>query len=61
MSKLSDGIPEPIVIGERTKPTKEFCTEQNEGRRCMLVKGHAGMHESVASAGVSSWPSSSAS
>jgi hypothetical protein len=55
MKKLSDGIPEPIVISERTKPTREFCAEQNAGRRCTLVKGHSGMHESVASAGIARW------
>ena len=61
MSKHSDGIPEPIVISERSKPTREFCTEQQNGHRCMLIKGHAGMHESLANAGIARWGASTAS
>jgi hypothetical protein len=61
MSKLSDGIPEPLVINERSKrTTTEFCNEQQEGYRCMLLKGHAGMHECLAYEGIARWASSPA-
>lgn len=62
MNKLSDGIPEPIVIGERSKrATTEFCHDQQEGYRCMLHKGHAGTHECLANEGLTRWPASRAS
>jgi len=62
MKKPSDGIPEPIVVNERSKRvTTEFCHDQQEGYRCTLHKGHEGMHESLAKTGIARWPSSQAS
>lgn len=57
MKQPSDGVPEPIVRRERSKPTTEFCSEQHDGVRCMLQKGHSGMHESLARKGIARWPS----
>lgn len=62
MSKLSDGIPEPIkiAISDRSKrTTAEFCSDEQEGYRCMLLKGHAGMHECLAYEGIARWQSRS--
>jgi hypothetical protein len=50
-----DAVPE-LVIDERSKrATTEFCAEHHEGHRCMLVKGHTGMHEVVAKVGAIRW------
>lgn len=53
-----DAIPEPIQFDERSKrKTTEFCTQAQDGYRCMLVKGHAGAHEAVAKKGSLRWSS----
>lgn len=52
----SDGVPELIVFDERSKrKTVEFCVDERDGFRCMLVKGHDGMHEAVANVGSVRW------
>ena len=57
MTQSSDGVPELIVEHERSKrTTTEFCNEQHAGYRCMLLKGHAGAHECIASKGIARWP-----
>ena len=62
MIKPSDGIPEPIVVNERSKRvTAEFCNAEHDGYRCMLPSGHAGMHECLAYEGIARWTSSRAS
>jgi hypothetical protein len=51
-----DAIPEPIAIDERSKrKTVEFCVATQDGHRCMLVKGHGGIHEAVAKVGPLRW------
>jgi hypothetical protein len=51
-----DGIPEMILIDERSKrATRELCGDQREGHRCILNKGHEGVHESLATQGVARW------
>ena len=56
MTKSRDGIPEPVATHEWSKQaTTEFCSEQHDGCRCMLLKGHPGMHESLARQGIVSW------
>lgn len=58
MNEPSDGVPELIAIYERSKrATAEFCNNQQDGRRCVLTKGHAGMHESLANEGINRWSS----
>jgi len=55
MNEPADGVPE-IVISERSKrTTTEFCTDCQEGYRCMLVKGHDGVHECLATDGLAQW------
>jgi hypothetical protein len=45
----SDGVPELIVMDERSKrSTAELCGDQAQGLRCTLTKGHAGPHECLA-------------
>lgn len=56
MIQSSDGVPEPIENERSKRTTTEFCNEQNSGYRCMLLKGHAGVHECVASKGIARWP-----
>ena len=59
MTEQSDGVPEPIMVSERSKrTTTEFCNDQQDGYRCMLLKGHSGTHVCIGSGGVSRWPSS---
>ncbi len=54
--RRADGVPELIVIDERSKrKTIELCGDPQDGLRCMLIKGHAGMHESLANAGIMRW------
>jgi hypothetical protein len=36
---------ERIMIGDR--PTVELCSEERDGRRCALDKGHAGEHRTL--------------
>ena len=51
-------IPEPIPIDERSKrKTIEFSAAYCDGHRCMLVKGHDGMHEAVVTVGPLRWRS----
>lgn len=53
-----NAVPELIVSDERSKrKTVEFCVEKRDGNRCMLVKGHDGMHEAVARVGRLRWSS----
>lgn len=53
-----NAVPEMIVSDERSKrKTVEFCVEEHDGNRCMLVKGHEGMHEAVAKVGSLRWRS----
>ena len=53
-----DPVPQLIAGDERSRPvTVEFCTERCEGHRCMLVRGHAGVHEALAKAGPLRWES----
>ncbi len=60
--RRSDGLPKLIVMEERSKrETLELCGDEQNGLRCMLVKGHGGLHECLASAGVTRWPSQRAS
>lgn len=62
MTKPSDGVPEPVAWSERSKrATTEFCSEECDGYRCMLVKGHSGMHECLATKGLTRWPAARAS
>jgi hypothetical protein len=52
----SDGVPELILVDERSRrKTVEFCVDERDGYRCMLVKGHDGMHEAVANVGSVRW------
>jgi hypothetical protein len=51
---VTNGVPE-VITSERSRVTVEFCVAEREGRRCMLVKGHDGMHESVAVSGTTRW------
>jgi heme oxygenase len=53
--RTGDAIPELIVIDERSMQTIELCGDERRGLRCMLEKGHADMHESVATAGCVRW------
>jgi hypothetical protein len=49
MKPHTDGVPELIVIEERSKrTTAELCGDQAEGLRCTLTKGHLGAHECLA-------------
>jgi len=58
----NDGIPELIVIDERSRrETIELCGDEQQGLRCMRDKGHDGPHESLANAGRSRWLSERAS
>ena len=51
-----DAIPELIQIDERSKrETIELCGDAQRGLRCMLTKGHAGMHECLAGPGPARW------
>lgn len=62
MKKASDGVPELVVENERSKrSTTEFCGDSQDGYRCMLLKDHTGMHESLMNEGLARWPSSRAS
>ena len=56
-----DGIPDLIVIDERSKrETLELCGDEQQSFRCMLVKNHEGAHECLAKAGSVRWISSKA-
>lgn len=58
MNKPNDGVPDAAIVNERSKrTTTEFCDERHDGFRCSLTKGHAGVHESVAKAGIARWAS----
>ncbi len=58
--KHDPAVPELIIVDERSKrQTLEFCGAEREGLRCMLTRGHDGMHESVARKGRTRWPISS--
>jgi hypothetical protein len=47
-----DAIPDLIHVDERSKrKTVEFCSTERDGYRCMLVRGHRGLHEAVGSIG----------
>ncbi len=60
--KRNDAIPELIVIDERSRrETIELCNDEQDGLRCTLEKGHAGLHECVAYQGKTRWPASKAS
>ncbi len=60
--KPSDGVPQLIDVDERSKrQTAELCGDEQQGMRCMLVKGHPGMHESLAITGPAQWLSARAS
>ena len=60
--KRPDAVPEPISIDEWSKHhTLELCGDEEQGLRCMLEKGHAGMHECLANSGVARWLSQHAS
>lgn len=62
MKYRSNGVPELIVCDEWSKrETLELCSDPMDGLRCMLVKGHAGMHEGLGTQGPARWPSSKAS
>ena len=52
----NDAVPELILADERSKrKTIEFCVDERDGYRCMLVKGHDGVHEAVANVGSLRW------
>jgi hypothetical protein len=60
--KRSDGIPQLIIVDERSKrDTVELCCDEQLGLRCVLEKGHTGMHESLVNAGRTRWESAKAS
>ena len=53
---LDDAIPEPVLLDERSKRrTTELCGDDHDGYRCMLLKGHAGLHEAIANVGPVRW------
>jgi hypothetical protein len=54
----NDAIPELITSDERTKrDTIELCGNEHKSLRCMLARGHEGMHECLATTGdVRWWP-----
>jgi hypothetical protein len=55
-----DAVPQSVAVDERSKrKTTEFCTQSQDGYRCMLVKGHGGAHEAVAKRGSLRWSSAS--
>jgi len=57
-----DAIPELILIDERSKrDTTELCGNEQHGLRCMLMKGHPGLHECLATSGPTRWQSAAAS
>ena len=52
----NDAVPELIRVDERSRrQTVEFCVDERDGYRCMLVKGHDGVHEAVANVGSVRW------
>lgn len=60
--KKSDGIPQLIVIEERSKrQTVELCGNESQGLRCGLAKGHPGFHECLTLEGPARWTISKAS
>ena len=57
-----DAVPEPLVSDELSRrQTIELCGDEQQGLRCMLTKGHDGMHECLAYAGPARWVSPRAS
>lgn len=63
MKTTNDGVPQLIVIDERSKrTTAELCGDQAQGLRCTLSKGHVGPHECLATRhGPTRWESDKAS
>ena len=56
MNKSDDRVPEAVLVDEQSKrKTAEFCVDAHDGHRCMLVKGHSGMHEAVGNVGALRW------
>ena len=56
MNESDSGVPEAVLVDERSKrKTTEFCVDAHDGHRCMLVKGHSGMHEAVGKVGAMRW------
>ncbi len=57
--RRGDEIPELMVIDEHGKrDTIELCGDEQQGLRCMLTKGHDGMHECLANPQPMRWMSS---
>jgi hypothetical protein len=62
MKTQSDGIPQLILVDERSKrQTAELCGNEGPGLRCTLTKGHVGPHECLAVRGPMRWSQSRAS
>jgi metal-responsive CopG/Arc/MetJ family transcriptional regulator len=60
--KKSNGVPELIVIHERSKrQTVELCGHEHQGLRCGLMKDHIESHECLTLEGPARWLSSKAS
>jgi hypothetical protein len=54
--KRCDAVPDAIIVDEYSKrETVELCGNAHDGQRCVLLKGHDGMHESLARAGSARW------
>lgn len=54
--KPQDGVPELIVIDERSRrETVELCGQEREGFRCTRDKGHGGVHEVLGKRGPMRW------
>lgn len=55
MNKFKRLISEPPPEEWATDRTLELCGADQDGRRCMLNKKHAGPHESLTLEGVTRW------
>ncbi len=56
----NDAVPELILVDERSKrKTVELCVDERDGYQCVLVRGHEGMDEVVATVGSVRWENAS--